>query len=314
MIVVFLAGAAAGCRTLPPDRIARSAGERGDGGPGGLRPAAAGPEAGARCRPAFGAASRAGAVGGPARPEPLGPGPGRSPASRGGAARPGTVRRRGTWRRPPPGFRIRSRGCGSCGRGWSRIPPSAWPSSRRACSGRRRKTRLLCERGRELLKAGRYAEAAQDLDEGLRGLDPAYRALYGADREQRLLPGPGGPGERNPRGSRPTRGAGRAAHRPRPGRAGLQRNAPAELAVLDPESRVRGGPPGAAVRGAAPRSRCRPRFTGSPQGGGLLPVGPHRPNRARPEAAHAVSPEVLLQPRSGQSGWRNPGSMRSWES
>ena len=48
------------------------------------------------------------------------------------------------------------------------------------------KGRLLCERGRELLKAGRYAEAAQDLDEGLRGLDPAYRALYGADRERAL--------------------------------------------------------------------------------------------------------------------------------
>jgi hypothetical protein len=49
-----------------------------------------------------------------------------------------------------------------------------------------RKARLLCERGRELLKAGRYAEAAQDLDEGLRGLDPAYRALYGEDRERAL--------------------------------------------------------------------------------------------------------------------------------
>jgi tetratricopeptide (TPR) repeat protein len=49
-----------------------------------------------------------------------------------------------------------------------------------------KKARLLCERGRELLKAGRYAEAAQDLDEGLRGLDPAYRALYGADRERAL--------------------------------------------------------------------------------------------------------------------------------
>jgi hypothetical protein len=49
-----------------------------------------------------------------------------------------------------------------------------------------KKGRLLCERGRELLKAGRYAEAAQDLDEGLRALDPAYRALYGPDREQAL--------------------------------------------------------------------------------------------------------------------------------
>ena len=46
------------------------------------------------------------------------------------------------------------------------------------------KPRLLCERGRELLEAGRYAEAAQDLDEGLRGLDPRYRGLYGADRER----------------------------------------------------------------------------------------------------------------------------------
>ncbi len=46
------------------------------------------------------------------------------------------------------------------------------------------KSLLLCERGRELLKAGRYAEAAQDLDEGLRGLDPAYQRLYGADRDR----------------------------------------------------------------------------------------------------------------------------------
>jgi hypothetical protein len=49
-----------------------------------------------------------------------------------------------------------------------------------------KKGRLRCERGRELLTAGRYAEAAQDLDEGLRGLDPAYRALYGPDRERAL--------------------------------------------------------------------------------------------------------------------------------
>jgi len=56
------------------------------------------------------------------------------------------------------------------------------------------KSRLLCERGEELLKAGRYAEAAQDLDEGLRGLDARYgvraervlpyRALYGQDRDR----------------------------------------------------------------------------------------------------------------------------------
>ncbi|HUJ76366.1 MAG TPA: hypothetical protein VL359_16005, partial [bacterium] len=46
------------------------------------------------------------------------------------------------------------------------------------------KSRLLCERGTELLKAGNYAQAAQDLDEGLRGLDPRYRALYGADRDR----------------------------------------------------------------------------------------------------------------------------------
>jgi hypothetical protein len=44
--------------------------------------------------------------------------------------------------------------------------------------------RLLCLRGRELVAAGRYAEAAQDLDEGLRGLDPGYRALYGPDRDK----------------------------------------------------------------------------------------------------------------------------------
>jgi tetratricopeptide (TPR) repeat protein len=43
--------------------------------------------------------------------------------------------------------------------------------------------RLRCERGRALLKAGRYAEAAQDFDEGLRGLDPRYGALYGTDRD-----------------------------------------------------------------------------------------------------------------------------------
>jgi hypothetical protein len=46
------------------------------------------------------------------------------------------------------------------------------------------KARLLCARGGQLFKAGRYAEAAQDLDEGLRGLDPRYRALYGPDRER----------------------------------------------------------------------------------------------------------------------------------
>jgi tetratricopeptide (TPR) repeat protein len=46
------------------------------------------------------------------------------------------------------------------------------------------KSRLLCERGEELLKAGRYAQAAQDLDEGLRGLDPRFNALYGTDRDR----------------------------------------------------------------------------------------------------------------------------------
>jgi hypothetical protein len=46
------------------------------------------------------------------------------------------------------------------------------------------KSRLLCERGEEFLKAGRYAEAAQDLDEGLRGLDVRFRALYGQDRDR----------------------------------------------------------------------------------------------------------------------------------
>lgn len=49
-----------------------------------------------------------------------------------------------------------------------------------------RKPRLLCERGEELLRQGRYAEAAQDLDEGLRALDDRYRALYGQDREEAL--------------------------------------------------------------------------------------------------------------------------------
>lgn len=47
-----------------------------------------------------------------------------------------------------------------------------------------RSYRLRCERGEELLRSGRYAEAAQDLDEGLRGLDPRYRRLYGADRDR----------------------------------------------------------------------------------------------------------------------------------
>jgi tetratricopeptide (TPR) repeat protein len=46
------------------------------------------------------------------------------------------------------------------------------------------KFRLLCERGEELFKIGRYAEAAQDLDEGLRGLDSRYKDLYGADRDR----------------------------------------------------------------------------------------------------------------------------------
>jgi hypothetical protein len=46
------------------------------------------------------------------------------------------------------------------------------------------KSRLLCERGEELLKAGRYAQAAQDLDEGLRGLDVRFKALYAKDRDR----------------------------------------------------------------------------------------------------------------------------------
>jgi hypothetical protein len=47
-----------------------------------------------------------------------------------------------------------------------------------------RKFRLLCERGETLFKAGRYAEAAQDLDEGLRGLDYRYIEVYGKDRDR----------------------------------------------------------------------------------------------------------------------------------
>jgi hypothetical protein len=46
--------------------------------------------------------------------------------------------------------------------------------------------RLRCERGEALLAAGRYAEAAQDLDEGLRGLGPGYERLYAADRDRAL--------------------------------------------------------------------------------------------------------------------------------
>jgi hypothetical protein len=49
-----------------------------------------------------------------------------------------------------------------------------------------RAPRLLCERGRLLLTAGRYAEAAQDLDEGLRGLDPRWRELYGTDLDHAM--------------------------------------------------------------------------------------------------------------------------------
>ena len=49
-----------------------------------------------------------------------------------------------------------------------------------------RKSRLLCERGEVLLRQGRYGEAAQDLDEGLRGLDARYKSLYGSDRDRAL--------------------------------------------------------------------------------------------------------------------------------
>jgi len=49
-----------------------------------------------------------------------------------------------------------------------------------------RKSRLLCERGEALLRQARYGEAAQDLDEGLRGLDERYRSLYGADLDRAL--------------------------------------------------------------------------------------------------------------------------------
>jgi tetratricopeptide (TPR) repeat protein len=45
-------------------------------------------------------------------------------------------------------------------------------------------SRLLCERGEALLAAGRYAEAAKDFDEGLRGLAPGYEKLYGPDRDK----------------------------------------------------------------------------------------------------------------------------------
>jgi hypothetical protein len=45
-------------------------------------------------------------------------------------------------------------------------------------------SRLLCERGELFLAAGRYAEAAQDLDEGLRGLPPGWVPVYGADRDR----------------------------------------------------------------------------------------------------------------------------------
>ena len=45
---------------------------------------------------------------------------------------------------------------------------------------------LLCERGELLLAAGRYAEAGQDLDEGLRGLPGDYAQLYGQDRDRAL--------------------------------------------------------------------------------------------------------------------------------
>ncbi len=56
--------------------------------------------------------------------------------------------------------------------------------------------RLSCERGEALLAAGRYAEAAQDLDEGLRGLDPSYARLYGPGPGQGADPRAGGAGLR----------------------------------------------------------------------------------------------------------------------
>jgi hypothetical protein len=46
------------------------------------------------------------------------------------------------------------------------------------------RARLTAERGEALLALGRAAEAAQDLEEGLRGLAPGYAALYGADRDR----------------------------------------------------------------------------------------------------------------------------------
>ena len=182
VIVVFMAGAAAACRTLPPDRIAQSAGEEETAALEAfalrLLDLKLAPDA-ARL-----SALRAELDQSAARP-------GQSPLAQ---ARVQALRAEAALQ---AGDRPAARNLAETTARLSDTVEGLWlvraglePDSAKRLAileagllRAERKTRLLCERGRELLKAGRYAEAAQDLDEGLRGLDPAYRALYGADRD-----------------------------------------------------------------------------------------------------------------------------------
>lgn len=184
-LAVCLTGAAAGCRTLPPDQIARSAGSE----------ESAAQEVFAlrlldlRLAPdsARFAELRTELEQAAARPG----------QSRLAQARVGALRAEAALQ---AGDRSAARSLAEAAAKLSDTVEGTWlvlaeletDASRRLAmlseglTRAEKKSRLLCERGRELLKAGRYAEAAQDLDEGLRALDPAYRALYGADRERAL--------------------------------------------------------------------------------------------------------------------------------
>jgi tetratricopeptide (TPR) repeat protein len=184
-LAVCLAGAAAGCRTLPPDQIARSAGDE----------ESAAQEAFALRLLDLRLA-----------PDPVRLAELRAELER-AAARPGQSRptqaRVGALRAEAAllaGERSAARSLAEAAGKLSDTAEGNWLvlAELEADAARRlaiietglaraeKRSRLLCERGRELLKAGRYAEAAQDLDEGLRALDPAWRALYGADRERAL--------------------------------------------------------------------------------------------------------------------------------
>ena len=184
-LAVCLAGAAAGCRTLPPDQIAQSAGDE----------ESAAQEAFALRLLDLRLA-----------PDPVRLAELRAELER-AAARPGQSRptqaRVGALRAEAAllaGERSAARSLAEAAGKLSDTVEGNWLvlAELEADAARRlaimetglaraeKRSRLLCERGRELLKAGRYAEAAQDLDEGLRALDSAYRALYGADRERAL--------------------------------------------------------------------------------------------------------------------------------